>query len=241
MVYSLKSPRRKRRATRRRNPRFGFHRPTLVYTHSGWKRPRRRKGRHVVSSHLFPRPVRINAPKRHRRSIRRSFRRNEPRRRFSFRRYRRNPALPLNLGHVVGGGLKIAGGVVVGMVLMPVLVKFMPKEASGEPKFRKFYGVIHVLVGAAGATFIKQKDAKEICLVVAGTGLYDLIASNLTFLGLPTLADTTPLLGHSGTAGEDAPAIGSGADYAPAQVGASYGASYGADDIAYGDDGIEID
>jgi hypothetical protein len=96
-------------------------------------------------------------------------------------------------------------------------------------------------LGAVVAGTIKNKDVKDVALIVAGTGVYDLIASNLKFLGLPTLPNATPLLGQK--MGDDPSVIGSSyqevaADYAPA-LGSSY-QEVGADDISYGDDEIEI-
>jgi hypothetical protein len=80
---------------------------------------------------------------------------------------------------------------------------------------------------------------KDAALVVAGTGVYDLIASNVTMLSLPTLPRSIPALGL----GEEPGVVGMGASYQ--QVGADFapalGASYqGADDISYGEDALEI-
>lgn len=142
------------------------------------------------------------------------------------------------------GGIKIAAGVAVGMFLMPVLVKVMPKDEAGTPRFRRFYGLIHIFIGAATAATMRQPAVRDVALVVAGIGVYDLIASNLRFLGLPMLPGWSPV-----TLGQDRPGIvGTSQRYAPA-LGASYqervGASYEqvGTDVAYGgtDESIELE
>jgi hypothetical protein len=153
------------------------------------------------------------------------------------------------------GGLKLAGGIVIGTLGMPVIVKFMPADLSR--KYRKFYGLIYVVLGALAAGMIKKPLIKDIALTVAGVGVYDLIASNLTMLGLPALPNhNTTLLGASSEAAAaaagleiatakiagEAGVIGMDADFAPA-LGSSYqamGSSYGSDDIAYGDDDFDL-
>jgi len=222
MVYSLvKRPRRRAKAKarrRRHNPRFGLHRPTLLYSGGRWFRRKRSK--------LIRKGTRIN-PKR-----RRHFR--------SRRSYRRNPALPFNIQNVAMGGVKIAGGIVAGGLLMPVVTMVMPKDLTA--KYGKFYGVIHIVLGAVLASFLKNKMLKDAALVVAGTGVYDLIASNVGMLGLPQLPRSSALF-PSPKMGEEPGVIGSsyqeqvGIDYAPA-LSASY--QEVGDDIAYGGDEIEI-
>lgn len=143
---------------------------------------------------------------------------------------------------MVVGGAKIAGGIVIGFLGMPLICKYMPADLT--TKYRRYYGLLHVVAGAVAATFVKKAIVKEMALIVAGTGLYDLIARNIPQLGLKGLPSTTPLLGGPVDGEEEPGIIGMDADYAPA-LGASYqamGASYGADDISYGgdDDGIEL-
>jgi len=192
-----------------------------VYTRSGWKRPKRSK--------LFKHRTRINARKGRRHARRVS--------RYSFRR---NPALPFAIDKVAIGGLKVAAGLIAGNLGTGLIAKFMPADVTA--KYGKFYGAIHVAAGAAGAAFIKNKMAKDVMLLVAATGIYDLIASNVPMLKLPILSRTVPFM-----AGEDEPGvIGMGASYQ--QIGAddepALGASYqqvGVDDISYGGDSIELD
>lgn len=106
-------------------------------------------------------------------------------------------------------------------------------------KFRKFFGAAYLLVGAFAAATMKKKTIRDVALVVAGTGVYDLIAMNLAFLGLPAPAGGTSLRS------DYEPYIG--ASYQPS-LGASYQdvmvpetTSVGVDDIAYGGDSIELD
>jgi hypothetical protein len=165
-----------------------------------------------------------------------------PRRRFFSRR--RNPALPFAIDKVAMGGLKIAGGIAGGFLLKPIIAGFLPKDKrTGEPMFINFFGLLYVVGGAVAAGTIKIQAVKDIALVIAGVGVYDLIASNLKMLGLPTLPYRK---GPAVTAGEEPGVIGAsyqeqvGADYAPA-LGSSYQETAGADDISYGGDVLELD
>jgi len=198
----VRKKRRKHSRVRRHGTiRLGSHRPKLVYTSTGWRRPRK--------SRLFRRPTRIN-----------------PRR--SHRRYRRNPMpkLPFNLANVAVGSLKIAGGIAVGYMGIPVICKFLSPIIDKTMQYRRYYGLLHVVAGAAVASLIRQRIVKEIALTVAGVGVYDLISQNIPQLGLPRLPETSMHLGY---------------DYAPA-LGASYmGSSELSDDIAYGGDSDSSD
>jgi len=207
----------KRRSHRRsRRIRLGAHRPVVIRTAHAWRRPKRSK--------LFRRATRIN-PRRSRRHGRRSYRRNP----FSL------PRLPFNLQNVAFGGLKIAGGIAIGMLGMPLIVKHIAPMVDKTGQYRKFYGLVHVVLGAVAASMIKKQIVREVALTVAGVGVYDLITQNLPMLGLPKI----------GLAGDmDQPGV-IGVDMEPALMGASYqsalGASYGTDDIAYGSDNDSLD
>jgi hypothetical protein len=235
---------------RRGHVRFGMHRPHLIYSRKGWRRPK--------ATLLMPRPVKVNPYRRHkRRKTYMTRRRHNPsimRRRYSRARrsYRRNPSLPLNIDKVFIGGLKMAGGIAGGMLAMQMVGKFAPASIQ---KYQKFYGAIHILLGAAIAAFVKQKDVKDVGLVFAGLGVYDLIASNLPMLNLPPLPRNKgsaqiaqQAAGEPGIIGEDegVPQIGSsygssyGSDYAPSAMGSSYNEM--GDDISYGGDGgLDLD
>jgi hypothetical protein len=99
---------------------------------------------------------------------------------------------------------------------------------------------IYVVGGAVLAGTIRMQAVKEVALVIAGVGVYDLIASNLKMLGLPVL----PYIKAMPAAGHEPGVIGSSyqqvaADYAPA-LGSSY-QQVGEDDISYGGDAVEIE
>ena len=145
--------------------------------------------------------------------------------------------IPFGLDKVAVSAAKIAGGLVVGYLMLPIINKVMP--ASITVKYGKFYGAINVVVGAVAAATMKNKEVKDAALIVAGVGIYDLIANNLPFLGLAPVQRSSTLLK---IAGEEPGVIGAsyqevGADYAPA-LGASY--QEVGDDIYYGGDEIEI-
>lgn len=261
MIYRLHTRRRRavrhnpKRHSRRRISAWGKHRPVVIHSPHGWFRAKHSK--------MFPRPTRLN-PRRRRKHARRHYRHNpvavaNPRRmrRYSFRRHaRRNPNLPFGIDKVAMGGLKVAGGLVAGAMLMPIYVKFLPKDVTAS--YGKYYGALNVILGAIGAAMIRKPLVKDIALTVAATGVYDLIASNVTMLGLPPLPRVTPLLmskeektawdaAHAAVHGYGAEpgVIGMGSSYQ--QVGADFapalGSNYeyaGADDISYGGDEIEI-
>lgn len=210
---------RKRRSHRRsRRIRLGAHRPIVIRTAHAWRRPKR--------SRLFRRATRIN-PRRSRRYGRRSYRRNPL----------GLPKLPFNLQNVAFGGLKIAGGIAIGMLGMPLIVKHIAPMVDKTGQYRKFYGLVHVVLGAVAAATIRKQIVKEIALTVAGVGVYDLISQNLPMLGLPTISALSGDFIEPGVVGMEA-------DMEPALMGASYqalGASYGRDDIAYGNDNDSLD
>jgi len=224
MRFSLMGRKRthKRRARRRHNgPRIGIHRPSLMFAALG----------HAKHGRWYARP--------RSRLVRRGTRINPKRRHFFSRR--RNPAIPFAIDKVAIGGLKIAGGIAGGFLLKPIIAGFLPKnKTTGEPMFINLFGLIYVVGGAVLAGTIKMQAVKEVALVIAGVGVYDLIASNLKMLGLPVL----PYIKAMPAAGNEPGVIGSSyqqvaADYAPA-LGSSY-QQVGEDDISYGGDAVEIE
>jgi hypothetical protein len=192
----------------------------VIRTAHAWRRPKR--------SRLFRRATRIN-PRRSRRHGRRSYRRNP----FSL------PKLPFNLQNVAFGGLKIAGGIAIGVLGVPVIVKYLQPMIDKDGQYRKYYGLIHVVLGAVAAATIRKPIVRELALTVAGVGVYDLISQNTDF-GLPKLPDTSSMF-----KGDEPGVIGMEADMEPAMMGSSYqsalGSSYGTDDIAYGSDNDSLD
>jgi len=265
-IFSLmRRPRRRRAARRvsrrRHNPKFGLHRPVLRYGRGGWHRSRRARllrrsvrlinagpslptvsnplyGYHRPSLHYTSRGWKRG---RHSRLLRRHARIN-PRRRW----YRRNPKIPFGMDKMAIAGAKVAGGIVVGMLGMPVAVRLATMLPGNLYQYRRFFGLFHVVVGSVLSTTMKNKHIREMALVVAGVGVYDLIASNIAFLGLTPIPDVSKLIPMTAAAapaaGDEPGVIGMGASYQ--QVGADYapalGASYEGDDISYGDDAIDI-
>ena len=203
------------------NPQYGYYRRTLRYTPKGWKRGRRS---------IFPRHARIN-----------------PRRRWYRRRYNPKMKIPFGMDKMAIAGAKVAGGIVIGMLGMPVAVR-IANMLPGDlyTNYRRFFGLFHVIVGSVLSATMKNRHIKEMALVVAGVGVYDLIASNVAFLGLTPIPDISKLIpegvSHTPAAGDEPGVIGMGASYQ--QIGADYApafsASYEGDDISYGDDSIEI-
>jgi len=185
--------RRKRRSSRRKsrrsNPRYGKYRPTLRYTRSGWKRPKR--------SRLMRRPTRVNRRRR---------------------RTRRNPALNMRTmfsQQKIMTAVGIGTGIVASAIAMPVVYNVLP---AGMKAQRKFLGAVHVITGLVLTSLVRNKTMKTVGLVVAGTGIYDLVAQNIPQLGLAGLPTSNILIGSAG-AGAGAPVS---ASYTPGLMGASY-------------------
>lgn len=253
MVYSLK-PRRKARKARRNPSKYvfgvsfpkkkksskrsakkttrkairkattGWHRPRLLKTKRGWFRPKRRS--------MLAHGTRINPKRSHRRHTRRN---------PGFKL----PKLPFHMDTVLMGGVKIAGGIALGVFAMPQVAK-LAAIVDKQGKFLKFYGIVHVVLGAVAASMVKKPIVRDMALTFAGVGVYDLLAHNLPMLRLPLLDGGVSQAVAGGyepaLLGEEQPGV-VGADDEPALMGASYmGASYmGKDDIAYGGDTDSLD
>jgi hypothetical protein len=152
------------------------------------------------------------------------------------------PKLPFDLQGVVTGGLKLAGGIALGMYGFPVIAKVMPKNAAGAPMLnRKYWGVVHLVLGAIAAATIRKEIVKTMALTIAGVGVYDLLVSNVPQLGLNPVTAKLPYM----ASGDEPGVIGMEADMEPSMLGSSYqtalGMSYGTDDIAYGSDNDSLD
>lgn len=87
---------------------------------------------------------------------------------------------------------KIGGGIALGFVLMPLAYRILPDNIRINN--RRWLGIVNVLVGSLMAGLIRNKNVKDVGIIVAGTGVYDLIASNVTALGLPALPVSSPLI-----------------------------------------------
>lgn len=177
MPFITRSRKRRAPAKRkaRRNPKRkaikrGRHRPTLIYSASGWKAPKRAK--------LVRKGTRVNPKKATRRRR---------------RRVRRNPNIikALTSKAVLMQGVTIGGGIIGGSLTMPLMVRFLP--ASITTDYNKYLGVVNVALGALMVAFLRNKNLKQLGIVIAGTGMYDLVAMN-TPIGLPALPRTNAMI-----------------------------------------------
>lgn len=81
-------------------------------------------------------------------------------------------------------GLSIGGGLIVGAGLMPLINQLVPFKEDKVTKIidRKYMGIFHVVLGGLMFGFLKNKMLKDMGLVIAGTGIYDLAVSNIDYL-----------------------------------------------------------
>jgi hypothetical protein len=84
----------------------------------------------------------------------------------------------------------IGGGIISGFMAMPLLFNVLPQSVKDQ---RKFLGAIHVILGLVVASAMKNKNLKTVGYVLAGTGIYDLIAQNID-IGLPGLPTSNTLI-----------------------------------------------
>ena len=85
---------------------------------------------------------------------------------------------------------KAGAGIAIGFSAMPIFYKILPAQLKDQ---RRWLGGVHVALGLAIAGFVRNRDVKDIGMVIAATGAYDLIAMNFDFLGLPPLRTTSQL------------------------------------------------
>jgi len=82
-------------------------------------------------------------------------------------------------------------GVVAGFLTLPLVARILPQSILDERAkmegFGKQIGLVNVAIGALLFGFMKNRRVKEAGLIIAGMGVYDLIAVNITQLGLPPL------------------------------------------------------
>jgi hypothetical protein len=133
------------------------------------------------------------------------------------RRYRCNPPIKQLLSkQLLMSGVKIGGGIALGFALIPVMYNIIP--AANRDQFSKWLGALNVLLGGLMIGFIRNKTAKDMGVVVAGTGVYDLLSQNVEMLKLPAIPRVGGLLSSL------MPAAQPQAGYADLPyVGASYG------------------
>lgn len=195
-----RAPAKRRKARRNPRNRFGKHRPSLIFGKGGWRVPKR--GR------LIKRGTRINPRRKSRRKARVAHViRYNPfmasramMKRRSRRRVRRNPNImkALTSKTVLMQGVTIGGGIVGGSLAMPLLVRFLPANITTD--YNKYLGVVHVALGALMFGFLKNKNLKQLGLVIAGTGMYDLVAMNAP-IGLPPLPRSSEMIDKAFGAG----------------------------------------
>lgn len=130
-------------------------------------------------------------------------------------------------------GLKIGGGITGGFLAMPLVYSVLPTTFRMEN--RRWLGIGHVGIGALMVGMLRNKDAKDVGMIVAGTGIYDLIANNIPALGLPPLPTTMPEIFSGDNAELEFPESTSASypvlsaptsDVARRGIGASYEQSY---------------
>lgn len=74
-----------------------------------------------------------------------------------------------------------AAGTAAGFMVLPVIYQAMPAQL----KNRKFIGLGNVALGALMFGYLRNKTAKNAGIMIAATGLYDMLSVNFTALGLP--------------------------------------------------------
>jgi len=190
----------------------GQHRPRIRFFGGKWHRSKK--------SRLFGGPVMLN-PRRRRRRGRRSFTfRHNPfvSVRYPHRRHRRhNPGI--NLRGITGGLRRsisrpwltqvatVGAGLAAGMAGRSLVQSLMPRIGLGN--FTQYSGAGNIVLGSVIAATMRQKIAKEIGVMLAAIGVYDLIQANVPMLNLPAFPSIDLL--------SMVPGMG-----APRQVSASY-------------------
>ena len=109
-------------------------------------------------------------------------------RRRTRRHYRRNP---LNVRGLIPNkamlmtSLKLGIGVTAGFVSTSVVSKVMSMAKLGQ--YDKYLGVGQVVLGSLMVAMGRKKGIKDIGLMIAGFGVYDLIQQNLAMSYLPPI------------------------------------------------------
>jgi len=146
----------------------------------------------------------------------------------------------------------IGVGLVAGWMTLPLVSRIMPAtwqtQIASATGWGKARGLINVAIGVLIFSMLKNKRAKEVGIVIAGTGVYDLIAVNVTALGLPQLPVSNTAIdkmmpaasgsyGTPGTHASQAMAGSYGQNMIPSYGPSAYGASYESPVMkAFGDD-----
>lgn len=192
------STRKRKRANpkRRRSVSRGTHRPRPSYNDGKWYGGKSSKA-------LIPRGsnTRVNPRRKKRRRG----------------RVRRNPngfkgVQKMFSQKILMSTAKAGVGIAIGFAAMPVFYKILPEQLKAR---REWLGGINLALGLGIAGFIRNRDVKDIGMVIAATGVYDLIAMNVDFLGLPPLR-TTSTLAENLIPSPDAPSPAAPSPAAPA-------------------------
>ena len=140
------------------------------------------------------------------------------------RRVRRNGPLKLKgifSKTAIMNAVSIASGIGAGFLAMPLIIKIIPEKNRAQ--FNDYMGLAHVALGLVMASMLKNKNLKAMGAVIAGTGVYDLIACNIPQLDLPRLPRTSVLFDQmDGTMS----ITHQGSSYPTAQLPVNMGASY---------------
>lgn len=183
-----KNPRR--RSRKRKNAWYNAAKKHSAAARLGW---RKRKAKKATKKRARKNPF---YGRKHK-SVRKA-RRNPifRRRRSTRRRTRRNPFSVSMIKSIISKNwimqaATIGGGIVAGAVAMPLINSIVPDSMK---QYRKFFGLLHVILGGVMYGMVRNARLKTVGAVVAGTGVYDLIASNVPQLGLAPLPSTVPFI-----------------------------------------------
>jgi hypothetical protein len=169
-----------------------------------WHRPRVRKVggtfKHAPRSRFFGTGAVMVNPRR-RRSVRRNgvltMRHNPVIVRYGRKAHRRTRHNPFNVKNTLRQITSkrwlitigtIGGGLVAGMAGKTLILNALPANMK---QYSKYVGLGHIVLGALLVGMMKKKALKEVGVVIAATGLYDLVATNVPALGLPALPGYT--------------------------------------------------
>lgn len=87
-----------------------------------------------------------------------------------------------------------AAGTVLGFMVLPVIYNVVPAQIRN----RKFIGLGNVALGALMFGYMRNRMAKNAGIMIAATGVYDIIAKNLTMLDLPVVGTSSWLTAQLG-------------------------------------------
>lgn len=112
---------------------------------------------------------------------------------------------------IIRQSVKTGIGVASGFVATPVASRIM--AALNLSQYDNLVGLVHVIMGSLMVGMVRNKDVKDVGMMIAGFGAYDLVASNLKKADGTTWLPVLPRY----------TALTSALLPAPAPVSASYG------------------